>query len=110
MEKFQAEKPDLTLDLTTLSGEELELNPINPVSGKVALEITNRWTILEAKQKEDDALSSLEVVAIELSYIYPKDKNWFLENFDFGTLNSILVYVAETIGGIKKKSKKQKQS
>ena len=110
MEKFQAEKPDLTLELTTLSGEELELNPIKPVSGKVAIEITNKWSVLEKKQKEDDTMSALDMVAIELSYIYPKDKNWFLENFDFGTLNKILTYVAETIGGLKKKSKKSKQS
>ena len=110
MEKFQAEKPDLTLELTTLSGEELELNPTNPVSGKVALEITDKWSVLEKKTKEDDTKSALEMVAIELAYIYPKDKDWFLENFDFGTLNNILTFVAETIGGIKKKSKKQKQS
>jgi len=110
MEKFQAEKPDLTLELTTLSGEELILDPIKQMSGKTALEITNKWTILEKKQKEDDSMSALDMVAIELSYIYSKDKDWFLENFDFGTLNDILTYVAQTIGGLKKKSKKQKQS
>ena len=115
MEKFQAEKPDLTLELTTLSGEEIIMDPIKPVSGKVALDITNKWTQLEKKQKQDalekkdNALSSLELVAIELSYIYSKDKDWFLDNFDFGTLNRILTYVAQTIGGIKKKSKNSKQ-
>ena len=116
MEKFQAEKPDLTLELITLSGEEITMDPTKPVSGRIALEITNKWSQLEAKQKKDilekkdNPLSALEVVAIELSYIYPMDKDWFLENFDFGTLNRILTFVAQTIGGIKKKSKNSKQS
>ncbi|KKN59445.1 hypothetical protein LCGC14_0541570 [marine sediment metagenome] len=109
MQKFQAEKPDLTLELTTLSGEEFTLNPESPVSGKIALEITERWSVLEKKQKKEE-LSGIEVIAEELSYIYPKEKEWFLENFDFGTLNTILTYVAQTIGGIKKKSSKSKES
>ena len=108
MAKFVAEKPDLTLELTMLNGEEIVLEPSEIVSGKVALEITDKWSKLEkeSKEKGEDAKSSLEVLAIELSYIYSKDAAWFLENIDFGTLNEILVYVAQTIGGIKKKSKK----
>jgi len=105
--KFVAEKPDLILELTTLSGEEVILEPAEMVSGTVALEITNKWSKLEKENKEDkEGKSPLEILAIELSYIYSKDAKWFLDNIDFGTLNEILIYVAQTVGGIKKKSKK----
>ena len=107
MEKFVAEKPDLILELTTLEGEEITLEPDKVVSGTIALEITNKWSKLEKENKENkDGKSSLEILAIELAYVYPKNAEWFLDNIDFGTLNKILIYVAQTIGGIKKKSKK----
>ena len=108
MEKFTAEKPDLVLELITLFGEEITLEPTEIMSGTVALEVTKKWSKLEKEEKgkEDGGKSSLEILAIELSYIYPKDTKWFLDNIDLGTLNEILIYVAKTIGGIKKKSKK----
>ena len=108
MEKFVAEKPDLTLELTTLEGEEITLEPTQVMSGKGALEITEKWSKLEKEEKEkgDEGKSPFEILAIELAYVYPKNAEWFLENIDFGTLNEILIYVAQTIGGIKKKSKK----
>ena len=107
MEKFVAEKPDLVLELTTLEGEEITLEPAEVMSGKAALEITEKWSKLEKEEKEkEDGKSSFEILAIELSYIYPKSAEWFLDNFDLGILNKILIYVAQTIGGIKKKSKK----
>jgi len=110
MEKFIAEKPDLVLELVTLTGEEVTLEPKEIVSGTIALEITNKWSKLEKENKEnEDSKSPLEILVIELSYIYPKDAKWFLDNIDFGTLNRILVYVAQTVGGIKKKSKKSEQ-
>lgn len=108
MAKFIAEKPDLVLELITLEGEEITIEPAEVVSGSVALSITEKWRKLEKEEKEqeDKSKSALEILAIELSYIYPKDAKWFLDNIDFGTLNEILIYVAQTIGGIKKKSKK----
>ncbi|MHA1302136.1 MAG: hypothetical protein ACTSPI_00340 [Candidatus Heimdallarchaeaceae archaeon] len=108
MEKFVAEKPDLVLELTTLSGEEITLEPTEIISGTVALNITEKWKKLE-EEAGDKSKSPLEILATELSYIYPKNARWFLDNFDFGTLNEILVYVAQTVGGIKKKSKNLKQ-
>ena len=97
--KFVAETPDLTLELTTLSGEEIVLEPTTPISGKRAKEIVAKWTELE---KEKGA-SPLDVLATELSHIYPKPAEWFLDNFDTETLGNILTYVAQEIGGIKKK-------
>lgn len=111
MAKFVAEKPDLVLELITLEGEEVTLEPTEIMSGTVALDVTEKWRKLEKEEKDqgDESKSALEILAIELSYIYSKDAKWFLDNIDFGTLNEILIYVAQTIGGIKKKLKKSKQ-
>jgi len=108
MEKFVAEKPDLTLELTTLEGEEITLEPVEIMSGKAALEITDQWSKLEKENKENKEnekyKSPFEILALELSHVYPKNAEWFLDNFDLGVLNKILIYVAQTIGGLKKKS------
>lgn len=101
MARFKAEEPDLVLELTTLAGEEITLSPTKQVSGKMAIEITQHWTELESK----DGFSPINLISEELAYIYPKDSDWFLENFDLKTLNDILVYVAQTVGGLKKKSR-----
>lgn len=101
MQEFIAKEPDLILNLTVLSGEKIELKPKIQISGKGVLEVTNKWTKLE----KDKKLSPIEIVVIELSYVYPKTSEWFLENFDFENLNAMLIHVAQTIGGFKKKSK-----
>lgn len=111
MAKFQAEKPDLDLDLVTLSGEQILVKPKKIVNGQTAIEITNHWIKLEKEQKKkretnEEGLAVMEVIAKELAYIYDKEANWFLNNFDVATLNEILMYVAETLGGIKKKQTK----
>lgn len=106
--KFQAEKPDLTLELITLSGEEVNFEPAVPVSAREAVRITNKWKEIEQKQKKTKS-SAIELLATELAFIYPKSKEWFLDNFDFGVLNEILIYVAQTIGGIKKNITESKE-
>jgi hypothetical protein len=88
MAKFVAQKLDLDLELTTLKGEEIIVVPKEFINAQKCVEIMNHWTKLE------------------LAMIYDKDKNWFLENIEPGTLTEILVYVAETIGGVKKNLKK----
>lgn len=121
MEKFEAKSPDLILELTTLSGKELTLEPALILNAENVIKIINKWDVLEKKQKEIKGLDSLikekkkiqelsplEIVAEELAMIYPKDKIWFLQNFDFGTLNNILTHVAETVAGIKKNTKDSK--
>lgn len=121
MEKFKAKNLDLILELTTLSGEVKTLKPAFILNAENVIKIVNKWDVLEKKQKEIKdmdslikeekkikELSPLEVVAEELGMIYPKTKIWFLQNFDFGTLNDILTHVAETLGGIKKNTKDSK--
>lgn len=120
--KFEAIKPDLDLELITLTGEEVKLSPKMLVNSTVAIKITKYWSKLEDEQKElrkknkeedkkkeTEGLSIMAVVTKELAYIYPKEYTWFLDNFDIPTLNDILLHVAEVIGGIKKKSKREKQ-
>ena len=99
--EFKAIVPDLTLELTTLTGEQLILDPPKPVNGKVAKEIMSKFV----ETKEDDAEEmAVDIIVNQLAYIYPKPAEWFLENFDLSTLGQILKHVAETIGNIKKKS------
>ena len=107
--KFVAETPDLTLELTCLNGEDLVLNPTTPVSGKAAMILIDKWTELEGKQKEN-GLSPMDIVVTELALVYPRNKEWWLENFDVATLNKILTHVAQAIGGLKKRQKKSEQS
>jgi len=104
--EFKAESLDLDLELTTLTGEKVELKPKSVMNSTKAIEVTNSWTELE----KDEDLNPLELIATELSFIYPKSKKWFMDNFDPATLNKILIHVAETIGGIKKKEEDSKQS
>jgi len=112
MKKFEAQHLDLILELTTLGGEELTLEPKLIMNAENVMNIVNKWEILEKKQKEEkedkDKLSPLEIVAENLAMIYPRDKIWFLQNFDFGTLNAILKYVAETLAQLKKNEKNSK--
>jgi hypothetical protein len=106
MAKFVAQKLDLDLELTTLKGEEIIVVPKEFINAQKCVEIMNHWTKLENAAKKDKDSNPLETIAIELAMIYDKDKNWFLENIEPGTLTEILVYVAETIGGVKKNLKK----
>ena len=112
MAKFQAAIPDLDLELKTLTGEEIFLKPKKVVSSQVAIEITKFWMKIEKEQKEkvekkkeEEGLGVMEIITKELAYIYPKESEWFLKNFDVTTLNNILLHVAEAIGGLKKREK-----
>lgn len=98
--KFQARKIDLELELTTLDGETLTLNPKKLVTAEEAIKILKDWT--DEEDKVETNIEKATLVAVELSRIYPKDKDWFLKNFDLITLSDILNFVAKAIGGIRK--------
>lgn len=105
--KFIAKKIDIDLELTTLSGEVVELKPKFQISGKSCIKIAREFSLLEknnnALDKNDDTKKTgLEINAIELSMIYPKEKDWFVNNFDPQTIVDILVYVTDTIAGVQK--------
>ncbi len=103
--KYVAKKLDLNLELTTLTGEEFKLSPKLIINGTNCVKLANEWKLLEQinNDKTENKLSGLELVAIELSYIYEKPKQWFIDNFDPVTIKEIVTYVAETMGGIQKK-------
>lgn len=107
--EFAAQKPDLVLELTTLSGEKETLEPKKIMNGAFAKEIMDKWGQLEKAQNENK-LGPIDIITTELSYVYPKTQEWFEENFDVNTLQDILVYVAQIVGGAKKKRTSSKQS
>ena len=98
--KFEASKPDLVLELTALDGEEYTLEPKIAINGKVAKDIMQDWIELE---KEEDKSSAFDVMVSQLATIYPQNAEWFLANFDLGTLGEITKYVAQELGRTKKK-------
>ena len=99
--EFTAQHLELNLELKTLSGEVAELKPQLTMNTTNTIKIMDKWVELE-KNKE---LNPFVLIATELSFIYPKKKEWFLDNFDPSVLGEILTHVAKTMGGIKKKEK-----
>ena len=98
--KFEAKKVDLELELTTLSGENITLNPKKLVTAEETISLLEKWTVLEDKAKTN--VQKVKLVANELAVVYPKDADWFMSNFNIGVLVEILDYVATTVGGIRK--------
>ncbi len=126
MAKFEAKKLDLDLELTLLSGDVVSLSPKMEVNATKTIEIIEQWQTFEREEedrkKEEEknkkegkaikktSLSAFEIVAIELEMIYPKDRKWWMDNFTIPLLAEIMTYIAETMGGLKKKEKSSKSS
>lgn len=98
--KFEAKKIDLELELVTLDGETLTLTPKKLVTATETVVILEQWTKLESAAKTN--VQRVKLAASELSILYPREADWFMNNFDMGTLNEVLNYVAGAIGGIRK--------
>lgn len=99
--KFEAERIDLDLELTTLDNDSVTLTPKIKLNGANIQSIISQWANMEEEKKEPFAL-----IAKELSMVYPKDSKWWLDNFDPGTLQEIIVHVGATIASVKKKERK----
>ena len=107
--RYESKKIDLTLELVTLSGEELIVKGPTNISAKYAGAMMKKWAAYENKDEDnkdspaDEVIKIADTIAIELSFIYTDTKpEWFLDNFDMGTLNDILRWVAEELTGLKK--------
>lgn len=100
--EFKAKEVDMDLQLTTLSGESLLLTPERKMSTEEALRIMRLWTKKEAEELKD-SFDKINLLAFELSTVYDKEPEWWVQNFDIVTLSQIVVFVAEAIGGIEKK-------
>lgn len=100
--KFTAQKIDLGLELTKLDGvEEPLISPkITLFTASEVARIRGVWETIE--KEEDNKKKPLKVMADQLALIYPKKSEWFMNNFDVKTLNDIVIYVAQTMGGIVK--------
>jgi len=107
--EFKAEFLDLDLKLITLEKEEVEIIPKSIMNTTNTIKIIDQWTKLEKKNDEikdkEKKINPFDLIAIELEFIYPKTKKWFLDNFDPRVLGEIMTYVARTLGGLKKKEK-----
>lgn len=101
MNDFVAKKLDLDLNLTLLDGTQLKLEPKNLLTVDESMRIMNAWT--EDEKSKVEGLDKVNLLAEELAVVYPKDSKWWSSNFDIETLSSIVVFVAETIGGVRKK-------
>jgi len=127
MAKIETEKLDLDLELTTIDGNVVPLSPKVKINTTKTLELIDQWQEMEKvqaveKKKEEKAekegkeyksknrKNPFEIIAIELEMIYPESAEWFMDNFDIVTLGKIMTYVAETMGGIKKKETNSKSS
>ena len=101
--KFEAKKIDLDLELTTLNGETITLTPKKLVTATETVSLLKVWMELENKAKT--SIDKVNLAALELAVMYPKDYDWFMDNFDIGTLTEVLNHVASAIGGIRKNVK-----
>lgn len=99
--KFEAEKLDMDLELITIDGEEINLKPKIKINTTNIKRIITEWSKIEEQVKEDRG-KSIDLIAKELSLVYEKPPQWWMDNFDLGTLSRILTYVANTMGGLKK--------
>lgn len=98
--KFEAKKIDLELELTMLDGKTITLTPKKLMTAEETVKILKVWT--DAEEKAKTSMQRVTLVGAELAMLYPKDKEWFLANFDISTLNDMLNYAAGAIGGIRK--------
>jgi hypothetical protein len=100
MAKFEAKEIDLDLELILLNKEEIKLSPKIELSTKNIMKIVDHW-----QKIEEPAVGSEKVVVLakELALVYDKEEDWWLENLDVQTLSDVLQYVAETVGGLKKR-------
>ncbi len=102
--EFKAQKLDLDLDLTTLSGDKVYLKPKIIMNGTNCMNVMKEWTLLEDKYKQENNIYAKPGLLFEeLSVIYNKPKEWWPENLPLGLINEILGYVAETMGSLRKK-------
>lgn len=103
MAKFEAKKLDLDLELVTLSGEQVNLEPKFIISMDTTYKIMKEWTRLDKENEGEEDLEALRLIADQLAFVYPKDTEWFMSNFDIGTISEIVGFVGQTMGGMAKK-------
>lgn len=99
--EFKAKEIDMDLRLETLDKEIVELSPRNKMSTDESLRIMTEWTKDNAEEAE--GADKVNLLARELEVVYDKPAEWWSANFDIATLSDIVVFVAETIGGVQKK-------
>ena len=96
--KFTAQKIDLVLELVTLTGGEEVLSPKASPTAEEILNTMDVWKSIEKEKKGNN----IGILADQLAIVYPKTSDWFLQNFDVKTLSDIVVYVASSMGGVRK--------
>lgn len=121
--KYKAKRPKITLDLELLNGEQVRLEPTIVPSARECIRISKEWRAIEENndaaikhnknlkegEKQIEFRTGIEINAIQLSTLYDKDKDWFIENLDPITIREIITDVAKMIAGIQKNSKSSDQ-
>ena len=103
--KFVAKKLDLELELTALDGTERNLSPDESIiwNAKYIGIIMQKMRAMELeftkKDAEEVALTAAALLASELELVYVGEQQYFMENFEVGTLRELVTHVAQTLGG-----------
>jgi hypothetical protein len=101
MKKFIAKVQDFDLELVTLIGENMQLSPVANMNGSARVKIFNDHR--EGTKEKLTKMSPMEVNATLLVDVYGKPIEWWIDNFDAGTIKEIAEHVINTIAGIQKK-------
>ena len=106
--KFTAKKIDLDLDLTTLSGDEIPI--AGPTfsgreAGELAQRINNGGLEFDKLEIEERTpLAAADLFSEQLCWVYPDIKpEWWVDNFDIGTIKDIRLHIVATLLGVEKK-------
>lgn len=106
--KFKANKTDLDLELTLLDGTEILIEYKEALNAAKAQEMLTNFINMEdtfatQNKKKQYSVMPFDQVAIILSTVYDKDREWWVNNFDGATLHEIYMHVLSEIKGLKKK-------
>lgn len=105
MAKFTAKRIDMALELTTLDGEEITKEPQIKISAFEAdrmFHFFNEYETANDEKELTDRDSKILVVAKEIAEVYGESPEWWMQNFDFATLNDIILFIGQSLAGLKK--------
>jgi hypothetical protein len=103
--EFKAQKIDLKLELTTITGEELVLDSPNVAAGQAVVLITKFMDMDKdmVDNHKKDPVFAMKNLDEQLAAIYGTEESWWPENFDYTTLLEIKGFVFNSLAAIRKK-------
>jgi len=107
--KFECEKIDMDIDLTTMKGEKVQLIFKEALTVDLAEKINAKLGAYEKEcdeknKKEPRSITHHTILANEMSIFYPDVKpQWFKSNVDPCTLQAMINFLAQGLVGLKKR-------